>query len=212
MCIRDRSGYDASTSEGRAAAVHASVLHELDIFLNSHVKRGLMKATLIRVPKGTEEEERAKMNTRFRRLMGGRGRRQVTVQMDDVSVQELGEGLKELSNNTIELAQFQHMMTSLGIPHGLMASGQTNAKATAEEDTKNFYDTTVAPRAIFVQEEVNEELMIPQGYRFVFNFDRLDVRKKRLLEEAQAWQTLINGKQLVSTQYARTIMGVTVVS
>ena len=195
-------------SSGQAAAIHASVLNGVDRFLNVHMRRGLLKATIILVPRNTKDEERRAFNTRFANFMGFGKKRHITLEADSVDVKELGEGLADLSDGTVERQQKESMLNALGVPHGLMLSGQTASKMTAEEDIRKFYDQTVLPDANKFAKEVNEQIFEDMGLRFAFCYNRLSVRRKAMLMEAKEWQILTKNQQVVSSQYAREEMGI----
>jgi len=202
------AGNDDWNSEGRTAAVHASVLHAFDTFLYSHLSRGLLKATLVRVPRGTDEAERRKFRTRFARVQGGRGERTMTLEADSVEVQEIGEGIGELSRGIIERQQGQFMCTAVGVPHGIVMSGETNSKADGKEDKINLYDHTVIPRAIFIQDEANEEVFYDRGLRMEFKLKSLAVKRDQYLKQAQEYQILTGEDKMWSREFARREMGV----
>ncbi len=195
-------------SVGRKAAIHASVLHGMDRFLNVHMQRGLLKATVILVPKGTRDEERKMFNTRFGRMTGGKKQRHITLEADSVDVKEIGEGLADLSSGTVERQQKESLLNALDVPHGLILSGDTNARGTKEELLYQFYQQTVMPDAARFADEVNAQVLEPMGLRMKFSVDRLDVMRKKRLEEAKQWQTLTKNKQIVSSKYARMELGI----
>ena len=200
-------GSSDGSTEGRTAAFHASVLHGMDRFLNAHMERGLLKATIVKLPQGTDEDEREEFSSLFGRVLGGSSQRHLTIEAETVDVTEIGEGLKEISEGSVEKQQAEMLLTAFGIPHGIMMSGQINSKATAEEDNFNLFDKTSIPRGKLVEQGFNEEIFNPMGLNMAFQYDRLDVRKKMRLREAESYQKFTGGKQIMSTQFAREQMG-----
>ena len=195
------------TSDGGSVRVNADVLDSLATFLDKHLDSGLIKATLTSVPSGTPEPERNRLKAFLGNLFGSRNAGQHEVLSSEVNVQTIGEGLKELSDANLTREQREAIATGLGIPHGLIMSNETGAKATADADQVNFYLGTAIPQARLIQRAINAGLFAEMKYRLQFEPHKLEIMQRHELEKAQVIQALSPGVPVLTQDELREMLG-----
>lgn len=194
------------SADAHAARVNSDVLDSLAHFLDRHLDGGLTKTTILRVPPGTTETERNRL-LRFweTRVLGKRNAGKVNVASTDVEPTVIGEGMKDLQNTSLTTEQREAIATALGVPHGLVMSNETGAKATIQEDHLFLYDHTVIPDARVIQNALNEQLFGAMGYTFRFEPHRLDVKQDAEVAKAASIMALV-GRPILTINEGRELI------
>jgi hypothetical protein len=102
----------------------------------------------------------------------------------------IGEGIKELADETLTTHQREDISAALGVPHSLMSADAANY-ATSQQDTLNFYQTTVIPQALLIQETVNQQFFKRIGLELKFKPEMMEVFQRNEVEKAQSVVPLV---------------------
>lgn len=183
----------SQSSPGRAALHAAGVLGALDEFIQSYFRRGAIKATLLGVRGNPPQAEREKLETWWNKLLGGirnawQGK---VINADAVTATVIGEGLESLHDKNLSDNQTRAIAVALGIPYSLLFSDAANY-ATAQQDAKNLYDTTIVPDCWLIQEALNEQVFDPIGLRLEFEPETLEIYQIDEGNRATSLSALVN--------------------
>jgi hypothetical protein len=155
---------EGTASPGKAALMASGVIANVDEFMAGFFKRGLVKATVLGVPQATPKEEKEKLESWFNNFLAGIKNvgRIKAINADAVSVNVIGDGLKELQVRDLTDVQREDIATALGIPNSLLFSDAANF-ATAQQDDLHFYSKTIVPECRFIEAVLNEQVFTPLG-------------------------------------------------
>jgi hypothetical protein len=175
-------------SDGQAARIHADVLDSLDRFLDGHIDRDLIKATVLTTERNPTPEQKAELQGFWRRTFGtfgGRRRRDTAppVISDKFTPYTIGDGLKDLDNEPLTRAQREGLATSFGVPHSVVMSNAASY-ATANVDLLVFYLFTAIPQALLIADALNEHVLGPEGLEMEMQPYRLEVMQAYELQKA----------------------------
>lgn len=160
---------------GLAALKASGVLKNVDLFAENFFGRGAIKATLLTVEGGAADAEKKKLKAWWRRAFEGIAKSWSTEVVNaGVKPVVIGEGIQELSNQQLTREKREDIATALGIPHTLLFSDAANY-ATAEVDDRAFIKRTISPDAHFIASVLNDQVLVPQGYRMKFRPETLDI-------------------------------------
>jgi len=182
----------------QAAAAAANVLYNTAEFARMFFARGAIKAGLLTVDGTPLPAERERLKSWWQRFIGGLGNAySAEVVSAAVKYVPVGEGLADLAHNTLTQEQREDIATALGVPHSLIISNASNF-ATAQQDSKTFYETTIVPECRLIERQVNQQLFAPLGLRFRYLPDALDVFQQDAAERATAFASYVNAGLLPS--------------
>ena len=174
------------SSDAEAALQSAEVIIQMDSFVAGFFKRGAIKATLLGVSGNTKEPERLRLKAWWQRMISGKPWETEVINSDKIQPTIIGEGLESLSNDTLTKERRQDISTAIGVPETILFGGAANF-ATAQQDYKNLYTTTVIPDCEFISEALNQQVMIPNGYQLMFLPETLDVFQSEETDRASAY-------------------------
>jgi HK97 family phage portal protein len=190
----------------QVALAAAGVLHNLDRFTDGFFRRGAIKATLLSVEGNPSRAELDRLESWWRRLVGGVRRAWETVAIrSSVKPIVIGDGLKDTVNEDLTRQRREDVCAALGVPHSLL-SADAASYATSQQDTLNFYQQTVVPQGLLIEEALNEQLMQQAGLRWQFHPERLEVFQAAELRKASAVAQL-TGESVMTVDEARAWMG-----
>jgi len=181
------------SSPVRAGLSAAGVLMNVDAFAAAYFERGAIKTTLLTVSGYPEDEEIEKLQNWFSRVMSGIGAawKNAVIDADAVTPVVIGEGIESLSNTSLTQEKREDIATAIGIPHSMLFSSAANY-AVAEQDNKNFYETTVIPEAVFIAYALNEQVFKPAGYKLRFDEQALSIFQEDEKERSTAFMNYTN--------------------
>jgi hypothetical protein len=189
---RGLSETDPMPPPAQAGANAAHVLWGKDEFAKAYFKRGAIKAGLLTVDGNPLPAERARLKSWWQRLMGGLSNAfNAEVVSAAVTYVPVGEGLAELANKELSDELRESISTALGVPHSMLMSN-ASTYATAQQDTKTFYETTIVPECRLIETQVNAQVFEPAGLRFRFLPSSLDAFQQDENERATAFAAYVN--------------------
>lgn len=184
----------------------AGILANLQIYLENYFARGALKASILKVPKGLPATEKEKLESWWKRLIGGsKNSGQAVAISADVVIDTIGDALKDTVNKDLTIEQREDIATALGVPHSLVASNAANF-ATAEQDSLNFYNLTILPQCELIAEAINEQLFKQLNIKLVFKPQKLEVMQSAEVRKAVSIMQLV-GKPVLTIDEGRALMG-----
>lgn len=182
------------TPDAVAANIHAEIFGNLNAFLSGHLGRGLLKAMLLMLPKGTRPEERSVLKDWVREMMSGARAKEkfAVMEAETVTPVEFGEGLTDLHNTAIEEEQRRAIAAAFGVPHSVVTSDASNF-AVAKQDALQFMQLTGKPAAQVIEAEWNAQLFAPLGLHMEHKFGRVEQFQDQKLAQAEAVTLVYQG-------------------
>lgn len=182
---------------GVAALLASGLLISIDEHATKFTQRGMIKATLIKVPRGTDKDERSRIRKWFqKRILGLENVGAVeTMEADTVEAHTIGEGLAELAEVELTTEKRRDISTALGVPMTRLFSGEAGGLGgggVVTQDDKNFYTDTVVPETDFIATELNRQVMNPMGYSLRFHPETMDVFQEDEAQRAGAVKTYVD--------------------
>ncbi len=200
-------------SPGEAALIASGLLISIDEFATKFAARGMIKATLIKVPRGTDKDERGRIRKWFqKRILGVENTGAVeTMEADTVEAHTIGEGLSELAEVELTTEKQHDISVALGVPVTKLFSGEAGGLGgggVVEQDDRNFYEETVIPECKFIATEMNRQVFTfgSQDYTMRFHPETMDMFQTDEAQRATAVKTYWEAGYPLST--ASEILGV----
>lgn len=183
--LRDRS-------PAEAAMAAAGVLYNVDQFVANFFERGAVKATLLTVKGNPDKAAKAELKAWWKRVMSGikNAFAAEVINADGVTPVVVGEGISELSNTDLTGEKRADIAITMGVPLSMVFSDAANY-ATAEQDEKNFYNSTIVPDCELMAEQINAELLGELGLHLVFRPEAMDIYQEDENEKAQSFAVLV---------------------
>jgi hypothetical protein len=171
----------------KAAAREAGVILNVNKFAELYFERGAIKGTILAITGNPPPQEKQRIKSLWGRLMKGMSSLfgEMVVNADSIKPIVIGEGLEALSDKNLTGERREAIATALGIPHSVLFSGASNF-AVSTQDEKNLYDQTLIPEAEFIEEIINDQLLLPLGYRLRFTPETMDIYQEDEAERAGA--------------------------
>lgn len=197
----------SQNSRAAAAVAAALVLRNADQFAAEFFEKGMIKTTLLAVSGGVSQDDLTRIGSIWSRIMRGMksAYEKLVVNADAVTPITIGEGLAELSNATLTAEKREDISTALGIPHSLLFSNAANY-ATAEQDERNLYNTTIVPDARLIAEAMNRQYFGPAGYQLVFDQSSLAVFQEDEEDRSGALMNIVNATRTASPEVVSVAM------
>lgn len=190
-----------ANTEFRAITNAAGVLFWADSFTKLYFQRGGVKPTLIAmkgmISKDKTEDMQRDWTTFVRGI--GQGVKNIAAKIfnaEAMDIKPFGEGLGDLKETPVFRQALENIAIGLNMPISILLSNAANY-ATAEIDQRQFYRDNIIPRFDFLADCLNEQLLIPLGYRIENRAETEDAQQE---EEVQR-QTAASGFGDVFTKY-----------
>jgi phage portal protein BeeE len=190
----------------RVALTAAGVLHNLDRFADGFFRRGAIKATLLSVEGNPSRAELDRLEAWWRRLVQGVRRAWESIAIrSTVKPVVIGDGLNDTVSEELTRQRREDVCAALGVPHSLLSADAANY-ATSQQDTLNFYQQTVIPQCLLIEEAINEQLIAPLGLRWRCLPERLEVFQAAEMQKASAVAQLV-GQPVMTVDEGRALLG-----
>jgi hypothetical protein len=162
--------------------------------------------TLLTVEGNPPRDELDRLELWWRRVVAGvrQAWRSVAIR-SSVKPVVIGDGLSDTVNDTLTTQRREDVCAALGVPHSLISADAANY-ATSQQDTLNFYQQTIVPEALLVEEVMNDQLLANMGLRWHFQPERLEVFQEAEMRKAAAVARLV-GKPIMTVDEGRAWMG-----
>lgn len=178
----------------RSAMHAATVLTNLDVFVEKYFERGAIRPTILTVAGNPPKAERERMEYWYQKLMGGitNAFKWKVFSADTIDVKVIGDGLDQLRDVELTEIKRQDIAAALGVPYAILFSEAANY-ATAKEDSLRFYSETVVPLFEYIGDTLSTQFITPQyGYTFVPTPQDMDIYRTDEQEAAAGLPNLVN--------------------
>ncbi len=193
-------------SPAEAACAAAGVIYNVDTFTTNFLERGAIKATLLTVEGNLAAQEKERLKSWWKRLVGGvKNAGNTEVISASVKPVIIGEGLQELSNTDLTGEKRSDLISTMGVPLSKILSDAANY-ATATQDDMGFYRDTIIPECKLIARSMNKQLFSEFGYRLQFTPDTMDIFQTDESERAASVQSYVTAGMKLSI--AAEILGV----
>jgi hypothetical protein len=155
-----------------SALLSAKALELINVFIKNYMERGAVKALLLAAKNMPSEEEANRVETWFNKFMRGVTNLKWKVfDAEAITPTIVGEGLEAFKGITVVDDLTRQIHTAMGTRHML----EDENYATADVRQREFYTNTIVPEARIIGDALNQQMLIPLGYRIEFNPEKLEV-------------------------------------
>ena len=177
----------------KSAQEAGEVLKSTDEFAAKFFERGAVRATLLGVPRSTPANERERVESWFNRFVGGikNAFAVKTFNAEDVKPVIIGDGIDGLSDTTLTREKKEDIAAAYSIPFAIFFSDAANY-ATAQQDWRQWYDTSIVPECEFIAGVLNEQIFEPMGLQWEFVPETLDFYQEDESSRASGLQSIVN--------------------
>jgi SPP1 gp7 family putative phage head morphogenesis protein len=192
---------------GLTALNAARVLANKDSFIAAYFGRGAVKSVLLQVPPDSKPADRDRLTSWWRGLTSGvrNAWRSVVIQ-SSVTPVIIGDGLKDMNNESLTREYRQEVAAAFGIPETMLLQAAANF-ATAKTDRIGFYEETVFPEVWRLVEAINTQWLTPAyGAELVPQPDLTEERQGAQLQQAEAITALV-GQPVMTLNEGRAWLG-----
>ena len=152
----------------KAVMQNAGVIHNMDVFLQGYFDRGLIKASFLKYKDRVSESEAARIKEWFRRVMLGLANAfSSQVVRGDFEVVTVGEGIKDLRDNTLTESEKEAIAVGMGVPISKISPPVTGLGDSTPADNIQFIEDTIIPEIGWIYRQANKQLLNPLGYNIV---------------------------------------------
>jgi hypothetical protein len=192
---------------GVTAQPAGAALNAQDTFIAQYFRRGAIKAVLLQVPPESKQADRDRLTAWWRGVVSGvRNAWRTVVVQTTVTPQVIGDGLKEMNNESLTRQYRQDVAAAFDVPETMLMQGAANY-ATAKGDRVSFYEETVFPELGLILEAANEQWLRPDyGAELVAHPERTEARQDAQLAQAEGITTLV-GKPVMTVDEGRAWLG-----
>lgn len=182
---------EAGVAPVQVALSSAGVLYDIDQFAQAYFKRGVIKATLLVVEGQPQQEEMERLKAWWRSLIRG-----IKTAFETIAIQQsvkpvvIGSDLKDTQAPELTTQKREDIALAMGVPYTMLFGNAANY-ATAMSDKLMFHTNIVVPRAEWIAERVNKQLLAPLGIMMEFDPSRLEVMQWSEVQKAQALRLLV---------------------
>jgi HK97 family phage portal protein len=191
-----------------AVALQSSQLqYYQERFTSAFFEHGAQPVTIMSMPTDTSKEEMERFSKDWiSKFVGGsvRAFRTAFVRGGDIKPTVVTPPIKDMMLPELQERAERNICKTLGVPITMLEASAANY-ATAQSDVMSFWRTTIIPRLGMYEQVINNQLLIPLGYKLVYTPEAMDVMQT---DEAQRASALLALTQAgVAVDYAMEILG-----
>jgi phage portal protein BeeE len=197
------SELDRARSPAEAALSSASVLKGVDDFAIAFMQRGAVKVTLLSVSGAIADPERDRLKGWWAKVARGvKGAfASEVINADRVKPEVIGEGLAELSNQSLTKEKREDISTALGIPQSILFSTGSVNRAVSQVDDVSFYSKKVVPDARFIERQLNAQFFFAHGLRLQFRPQEMSIFQRDEEARSMALVNLVHSGETLENAY-----------
>jgi len=197
---------EPKSSRAIAALAAAGVLANIDEFAADFFKKGMIKTTLLKLSGNPPPAEKERFKAIWGKLMKGAKTawESLVVNADSVEPVVVGEGIGELGNTKLTSEKREDIATALGVPQSSLFSSAANF-AVKEGDKRDLYEEAVIPDSRIIASALNNQYLVPQGYRLQFRPNEMDIFQEDEEDRSGAVVNYINAALVAPPKVTRVV-------
>ncbi len=173
----------------KTALAAAGLVWNIDQYGEAFFKRGAIAATVLSVEGMPPEQELDKLQSWWKRLLGGNKRAFETVAVRaSVKPIPLSFPTSELAMTELMQGAREQIATAAGVPQTMLTEAANFA--TALEHHQAFYEETVIPQAIVIRDALNAQIFNPQGLELALDWQELEIFQEDENKRSQSLRQL----------------------
>lgn len=159
-----------------AAVRAAGILMALDEYVERFFAQGTISPMVIGVAPETDETDLQRIRSWFERVGVGirNAFRAIAIRGGITPVHLAQNEIEKLALEELHAEKREDIATAFGIPQSILFSNAANY-ATAQQDDLHFYDKTIIPEALLIEQALNRYVFMPLGATFRFMPQKLEV-------------------------------------
>ena len=170
----------------------ANLRASMQEFANGFFSSGGQPMTLLTIAGNPAPTEIDRTERFFKRSMQGvRNAWRVLAMRSEVSVQAITPAINTMAMPEMHETTTREIASAFGIPLSLLTSDSANY-ATAQSDTRLFYENTIKARLMMYESAINEQVLAEMGLALKFTPEALAVYQEDEAERSGALLNLVN--------------------
>lgn len=168
-----------------------------DRYLASFFDNYAIPAAYISTEQELNQGDWEKLKERFRRLFRGVSRQHQTAFLDrGMEIKAIGGFPKDMALEVIRAEARRSICAAYGVPPAIGGAWEAANYATSVEQRQSLYSDTTCPRADYIANVLNLELVpyFDPSITFAFDYSQLDVMQEDLTAKANRMAALVNAK------------------
>ena len=189
----------------KVALPAANLRIALSDFATGFFASGGQPLTLLTLSGNPPPTEVERTEAFFKRTMAGvRNAWRVLAVRSEVTVTPITPEIRTMAMPELADASTREIAAAFGIPLSLLTSDSANF-ATAQSDTRLFYENTVKPRLLMYETAFNEQLLRPMGLRLQFHPEEMQIFQTDEAERSGSLKNLVEAG--IDLKTAMSILG-----
>lgn len=188
----------SENTEFRALMAAAGILYYSDYYIQNFFQRGGIKPAILSVKGVPTKEDKEKIERVWDKILHGWYKYIGKVfSADSVDVKVIGDGIENIKDSDLHDSKIEDIAMAAGMPLSLLLANSANY-ATAQIEYITWFRDSVMPKAWAMQEDMNDQLFEPAGYRFEFQPETANVGQEEERQRSSSYVNYINGGMLPS--------------
>jgi hypothetical protein len=181
----------------KAALQAMGVMFNMDEASTGFFKRGMLHTYAFRVPPGTQQSDKEQFEDKVRNMLSGikNAWRTIFINADSIEPVDLGGGLEELGNLQLTKEKREDVSIALGIPLSKLFTETARGlggKGVVDADDRRLVADTALPDWRDIARMLNEQVLIPLGYRLEERHEKMEVFQENELDRGASLAAYVN--------------------
>jgi len=190
-----------------SAAMSANVIFNYEKFVEEFYKRGAVKATILKVDRSVAPKERARLKEFWQNYLSGTTNAYATeVISGDVSAEVIGEGAGDSEKTEVLRDRRKDIATGMGVPFSLLFGDSSASYTAGPTEEMNFLKYTIRQRVELIQNQLNEQFFLENGYRIRFFVEHMPAYKDFISSQFDMFKKLTDS--LLPASFAAKLAGI----
>lgn len=190
-----------------SAAMSANVIFNYEKFIEEFYKRGAVRATILKVDRSVAPKERARLREFWQNFLSGTTNAYATeVISGDVSAEVIGEGAGDSEKTDVLRDRRKDIATGMGIPFSLLFGDSSASYTAGPTEEMNFLKYTIRQRVELIQNQLNEQFFLENGYRIRFFVEHMPAYKDFISSQFDMFKKLTDS--LLPASFAAKLAGI----
>ena len=183
----------------------AGLAHNANVWASQFFSHGAIPAVILHTEQNIGDEELERVGSSWRKLtQGARRAWRTLVLRRGLKPEVIGQPIKDLAMLELLEGIRTQVASAFGVPETMIADAANYA--TAKEHRLSFYQDTVIPKALHIQQDLNRQHFEEIGLEFQFKPSEIEAIQKDEAEKAEYMQRLVESK-IITKDEARDALG-----